>query len=72
MSLLIVNYRKTPQILNMGVYPGGGPHHPGGGTLDPFNRVDKANCILFVPSESVDAYHAAEGWKDFVNIKAIQ
>ena len=68
----IVNYRKIPQIVIMKEYPGGGPHHPGGGTQDTFNRVDKTNCILFVPAESIDAYRAAEGWNEFVNIKAIQ
>ena len=67
----IVNYRKIPQNLNMGEYPGAGPHHPGGGTLDPFNFVDKTNCILWVPDGSVNAYRAAEGWKDFSKMGVI-
>ena len=36
-----------------------------------FEGVDKDNCVLYVPDGSVDAYKAAEVWKDFKNIKPI-
>ena len=37
-----------------------------------FYGVNKDKCILYVPAGSIEAYRAADGWKDFVNIKAIQ
>ena len=33
-----------------------------------FDGVDYTNCKLYVPKGSVEAYRAAAGWKDFVNI----
>jgi hypothetical protein len=36
-----------------------------------FEGVDKATCILYVPNGSVDAYKAAEVWKEFQIIKPI-
>ena len=36
-----------------------------------FYSVNKGDCILYVPSESITAYKNADGWKDFDNIKAI-
>lgn len=33
-----------------------------------FLDIDKANCILYVPMGSAEAYLEAFGWKDFVNI----
>ncbi len=33
-----------------------------------FYNVDKENCVLSVPANSVEAYKAAEGWKDFYSI----
>ena len=39
---------------------------------DVFGGIDKSTCKLYVPSESVEAYKAADKWKDFAtNIKAI-
>ncbi len=35
-----------------------------------FYNVDKENCVLTVPANSVEAYKAAEGWKDFYSIVA--
>jgi hypothetical protein len=35
-----------------------------------FEGVDKAACTLYVPAESVEAYKAANYWKDFQNIRA--
>ncbi|GEM_PF-6792822 len=35
-----------------------------------FNYIDKDKCTLYVPAESIDAYKAAEGWKDFYRIEA--
>jgi len=42
-------------------------------TIDenPFSGVDKTLCTLYVPPESVYAYRAADGWKEFIFIKAI-
>ena len=39
---------------------------------DAFRNVNKTECVLYVPAGSIDAYRAAEGWSDFVNIKEIQ
>lgn len=36
-----------------------------------FDIVDMNNCVLSVPANSVEAYKAASGWKDFTNIKAL-
>ena len=36
-----------------------------------FEGVDKATCILYVPNGSVEAYKAAEVWKEFKIIKPI-
>lgn len=38
--------------------------------VDVFNYVDKS-IPLYVPAESVEAYRAADGWKDFTNIQPI-
>jgi hypothetical protein len=37
-----------------------------------FDGVNKTTCTLYVPAESVDAYKAADNWKDFENIVAEQ
>lgn len=37
-----------------------------------FNGVDISKCRLFVPKESIDKYKAAEGWKEFTHISAIE
>ena len=37
-----------------------------------FEGVNKEECVLFVPAGSEVVYRKAEGWKEFVNIKAIQ
>ena len=42
------------------------------GAIDAFEDVNKAECVLYVPAGSESNYRAAEGWKDFVNIKEIQ
>jgi hypothetical protein len=51
----ITNYATTPQSVEE----------------DVFDQVDKANCKLYVPSSAVEAYRAAEVWKDF-DIKVAQ
>ena len=33
-----------------------------------FKEVDKAKCVLYVPVTSVEAYKAADQWKEFSNI----
>ena len=58
----VINKREVPQPLYKN-YDGG---------LFPFGGVNKKSCTLFVPAGSETAYRAADGWKDFVNIKAIQ
>ena len=35
-----------------------------------FDNVDKRNCELLVPQESLEAYKAADAWKNFYNISA--
>ena len=35
-----------------------------------FYGVDKNKCVLTVPGKSINAYKAAEGWKDFLQIIA--
>ena len=39
--------------------------------LSPFDSNVYRDATLFVPAESVEAYKEKEGWKQFVNIKAI-
>ena len=36
-----------------------------------FESVDKSNCIVWVPKGSANAYKAANGWKDFQDIREI-
>ena len=36
-----------------------------------FRNVSKSTCILYVPTESVEAYRAADVWKEFTNILSI-
>ena len=36
-----------------------------------FYSVDKANCIVWVPKGSANAYKDADGWKDFQNIREL-
>ena len=36
-----------------------------------FNNVDKS-IPLYVPAESIELYQAADGWKEFTNIQAIE
>ncbi len=52
----VTNYATTPQAINANV----------------FNNVDKSACTLYVPTESVEAYQAAEEWKEFTNILPIE
>ena len=51
----ITNYAITPQTINTEV----------------FSNFNKSTCTLYVPAESVDAYKAADVWKDFGNILPI-
>lgn len=37
-----------------------------------FGDVDKENCKLYVPAGSLKLYQAAEGWKEFLNIKEVE
>jgi hypothetical protein len=37
--------------------------------FSPFDGVDKEQCILYVPTGSVDLYKAHNVWKDFLQIK---
>ena len=37
-----------------------------------FNSINKSQCIIYVPAGSVDAYKAADQWKDFENILPIE
>ena len=34
-----------------------------------FGEVNKANCELIVPEESITAYKQAKGWNEFSNIR---
>lgn len=54
----IYNYATTPQTVSSAE----------GGA---FGSVPKSSCILYVPEESIDAYKAADVWKDFKNILAL-
>lgn len=36
-----------------------------------FYSINKKECILVVPQESIDAYRAADQWKDFINVEHI-
>ena len=37
-----------------------------------FADVDKQNCILYVPKNSINKYSIADGWKEFLNIVEIK
>jgi len=39
---------------------------------DVFFYADLAACTLYVPAASLDAYRAAEGWKEFGAILPIE
>ena len=58
----IINLQEIPPTLARIYY----------GDVYVFEGVKKTTCTLFVPAGSVSAYRTADGWKDFVNIKAIQ
>ena len=51
----ITNYSYTPQTLGTNVFLG----------------VNKSICTLYVPSESIELYRAADQWKEFTNIQPI-
>ena len=51
----VTNYATTPQTIDLNV----------------FDDVDISACTLYVPAESVDAYKAADVWKEFGNILPI-
>lgn len=51
----ITNYNRTPQKIYSSTFEG----------------VKKSSCTLYVPQKSVDAYKAADIWKDFVNIVGV-
>ena len=55
----IINYATTPQTLNI--------TDSIGGIFDGVNE----SAVLYVPAEAIEAYRAAEVWKDFANIEAI-
>ena len=52
----ITNYATEPQTIDANV----------------FNIVDKSACTLYVPAESVEAYKAADVWKEFGIILPIE
>ncbi|MCR5361124.1 MAG: leucine-rich repeat domain-containing protein [Bacteroidales bacterium] len=35
-------------------------------------KMDMETCVLYVPAESIESYKAADVWKDFVHIEAIE
>ena len=51
----ITNYATVPQVI----------------TASTFNNLNKYACTLYVPAESVEAYKAADIWKEFPHIQAI-
>ena len=53
----VSNYATTPHIID---------------EKDVFAGVDLSACTLYVPAESVAAYKAADVWKEFGNIVAIE
>ena len=48
------------------VHPSGAPEQYGA-----FYGVSKSECVLYVPEESIEAYKAADTWKEFTNIQAM-
>lgn len=40
--------------------------------LGAFYQVNQSDCALYVPSASIDLYKAADQWKDFYNILALE
>ncbi len=39
------------------------------GASSVFDKVDKENCMLYVPASSIDRYKNAPGWKEFKHIE---
>jgi hypothetical protein len=37
-------------------------------TSDSLYGIDKANCKLYIPAGTLDAYKNASGWGEFTNI----
>ena len=62
----IYNYAISPQEINAHVF-GLGEESSG----VPFSLVDKSKCKLYVPYGSINAYQAADVWKEFTNILPI-
>lgn len=52
----VTNKAVSPQTINANV----------------FTNINLSSCTLYVPAESVEAYKAAEIWKEFGNIVAIE
>ncbi len=52
----VTNYATTPQTINANVFEG----------------VDISSCTLYVQAESIEAYQAADVWKEFGNILPIE
>ena len=70
----IHNYSSTPQIINNNVF-GGSPQtysYEGDTVVVSQVALDKSNCTLYVPAESVEAYKAADVWNEFGNILPIE
>ena len=57
----IINHATTPQIIDEYVFG-----------MEMFLFTDVENLVLRVPAASIEAYKAAEGWKDFGKIVAIE
>ena|GEM_PF-2611106 len=62
----IINYQEVPQFMDLFTST------RLGFTLDPFAGVDFDNCLLLVPTNSVETYRAAEGWQRFRNIETFK
>ena len=56
----IISLNKTPPICQQ-YYS----------SFSQFDNVDKANCVLWVPVGSANAYKEANGWKHFQNIREL-
>ena len=58
----ITNLATTPQAVSTYVF----------GNPSSNTAVDYSSCTLYVPAESVEAYKAADVWKEFTNILPIE
>ena len=63
-------YAINPPVLGEEVFITNDDYSPDSNYFNA-SKNRQSDAILFVPAESIDAYKAADGWKDFKDIRAL-